>query len=93
LVNYLLTVFLAININGKICYVEIPVLDIERSAEFDKQVFRWRIRRRNDGSVAFDDTVEVSGTWVLNRKPGVRDELDDSPNGRQQRRYNKSDHF
>jgi hypothetical protein len=25
---------------------------------------------RGDGSLAFDDTVnEVSGTWVLNRKP------------------------
>jgi len=57
-------------INGKICYIEIPALDIEHSADFYKQVFDWRIRRRSDGSVAFDDTVgEVSGTWVLHRKP------------------------
>jgi predicted enzyme related to lactoylglutathione lyase len=46
-----------------------PALDISRSASFYKEVFGWRIRQRNDGSIAFDDTVgEVSGTWVLGRK-------------------------
>ena len=56
--------------NGKICYVEIPALDISRSASFYKNVFGWQIRTRGDGSVAFDDAVgEVSGTWVLGRKP------------------------
>ena len=54
--------------NGKICYVEIPASDIERSAEFYEKVFGWRIRRRGDGSIAFDDGVgEVSGTWVSGR--------------------------
>ena len=34
-----------------------------------KGMFGWRIRRRGDGSIAFDDTVgEVSGTWVTGRK-------------------------
>ncbi len=51
---------------GKICYVEIPANDIERSAEFYRRAFGWHVRKRGDGSTAFDDTVsEVSGTWVL----------------------------
>jgi PhnB protein len=55
---------------GKICYIEIPANDIDRSAEFYGQAFGWRIRRRGDGATAFDDTVnEVSGTWVLDRPP------------------------
>ena len=58
--------------NGKICYIEIPALDINRSAEFYLNVFGWNIRKRGDGSVAFDDGVgEVSGTWVLKRPPST----------------------
>ena len=56
--------------NGKICYIEIPAQDIETSLKFYKSVFGWNTRTRGDGSVAFDDSVgEVSGTWVLGRKP------------------------
>ena len=56
--------------NGKICYIEMPATDIARSSEFYKQVFGWNIRKRGDGSVAFDDTTgEVSGTWVNGRPP------------------------
>ena len=56
--------------NGKICYVEIPAVDIQRSVEFYERVFGWAIRRRGDGSTAFDDAVgEVSGTWVTGRTP------------------------
>jgi len=56
--------------NGKICYVEIPPLDINRSVSFYKAVFGWQIRARGDGRPAFDDGAgEVSGTWVLGRKP------------------------
>lgn len=56
--------------NGKICYVELPATDIRRSAGFYQTVFGWNIRRRGDGSTAFDDTVgEVSGSWVLGRPP------------------------
>ena len=52
--------------NGKICYLEIPAIDIARSADFYKTVFGWNIRKRGDGSISFDDaTGEVSGTWVL----------------------------
>lgn len=58
--------------NGKICYVEIPATDIERSAEFYRAVFGWNIRQRGDGHKAFDDTPgEVSGTWVLGRPPAT----------------------
>ena len=58
--------------NGKICYIEIPATDIERSAEFYKNVFGWQIRQRGDGSTAFDDTVgQVSGTWVLGRPAAI----------------------
>jgi predicted enzyme related to lactoylglutathione lyase len=61
---------------GKICYIEIPAADIERSAEFYRKVFGWHIRQRGDGSTAFDDSVsEVSGTWVRGRasasEPGL----------------------
>ena len=56
--------------NGKICYIEIPAQDIDASVAFYKNVFGWNVRTRGDGHVAFDDGVgEVSGTWVLNRKP------------------------
>jgi predicted enzyme related to lactoylglutathione lyase len=56
--------------NGKICYVEMPASDVARSSEFYARVFGWQIRRRGDGSVAFDDTTgEVSGTWVRGRPP------------------------
>jgi uncharacterized protein len=55
--------------NGKVCYIEIPAIDISRSVSFYKQVFGWKIRIRGDGHMAFDDGVgEVSGTWVPGRK-------------------------
>ena len=58
--------------NGKICYLEMPASDIASSAAFYSRVFGWNIRKRGDGSTAFDDGVgEVSGTWVLGRPPAV----------------------
>lgn len=55
--------------NGKICYIEIPSIDVQLSATFYKDIFNWNIRKRNDDSIAFDDGVnEVSGTWVTGRK-------------------------
>jgi uncharacterized protein len=57
---------------GKICYVEIPATDISESAEFYQLVFGWQIRQRDDGSIAFDDTVgQVSGTWITSRPPST----------------------
>jgi len=58
--------------HGKICYIEIPTTDIARSAEFYHAVFGWNIRTRGDGATAFDDGVEVSGTWVLDRPPAAQ---------------------
>src|ERR1041385_8688139 len=58
--------------NGKVCYLEMPALDTNRSASFYKEVFGWQIRQRSDGHVAFDDTVgAVSGRWVVGRKPAT----------------------
>ena len=58
--------------NGKICYIEMPATDTTRSAEFYRQVFGWNIRKRGDGSLAFDDGVgEVSGIWVTGRPPST----------------------
>lgn len=58
--------------NGKICYIEMPANDVRRSAEFYEKVFGWKIRKRGDGSTAFDDGVgEVSGTWVIGRPPAT----------------------
>lgn len=54
--------------NGKICYIEIPSADPEASSEFYAAVFGWKMRRRGNGSLAFDDGVgEVSGSFVKGR--------------------------
>jgi uncharacterized protein len=56
--------------NGKICYIEIPAIDVLLSASFYKKVFGWNIRERSNGQIAFDDTInEVSGTWIIGRFP------------------------
>jgi uncharacterized protein len=56
------------NANGKICYMEIPATDVARSAAFYQAVFGWQLRRRGDGTTAFDDTIQgVSGAWVTGR--------------------------
>ncbi|MHB1568471.1 MAG: VOC family protein [Solirubrobacteraceae bacterium] len=57
---------------GKICYLEIPARDIERSSRFYSHAFGWELRTRGDGAVSFDDTVkEVSGSWVTGRPPSA----------------------
>lgn len=54
--------------NGKVCYIEIPAVDIRCSADFYAKIFGWRTRQRGDGHLAFDDTTgEVSGSWVVGR--------------------------
>ena len=58
--------------NGKICYIDIPATDIARSSEFYAKSFGWKLRKRGDGSTAFDDGVgEVSGTWSVGRPPAT----------------------
>ena len=60
------------NPHGKICYIEMPATDVRRSSEFHEKVFGWQIRRRGDGSVAFDDTTgAVSGAWLIGRPPAA----------------------
>lgn len=59
--------------NGKVCYIELPAVDVKRSADFYAKVFGWQIRKRGDGQLAFDDAIgEVSGTWVLGRPPSSK---------------------
>lgn len=59
--------------NGKICYFEIPAVDVQKSVQFYESVFGWKIRRRGDGTIAFDDGVgEVSGTWVVGRSASTQ---------------------
>ena len=59
--------------NGKICYIEIPALDIQQSSNFYQTVFGWNIREDNGGNISFDDTVgQVSGMWVLDREPTTK---------------------
>jgi uncharacterized protein len=54
--------------NGKICYVEVPAIDIAQSADFYSNVLGWQMRTRSDGAVAFDDGVgQVSGTFCKDR--------------------------
>jgi uncharacterized protein len=55
---------------GKLCYLEIPALDVHESATFYERVFDWNIRFRDTDRPSFDDTTgEVSGAWVLDRTP------------------------
>ena len=58
--------------NGKICYLEIPAVDISKSANFYEAVFGWPIRSDNHGNVAFDDGVGVvSGMWTNQYNPST----------------------
>jgi predicted enzyme related to lactoylglutathione lyase len=55
--------------HGKICYIEVPAIDVNRSADFYTAAFGWKTRKRGDGHLAFDDaTGQVSGSWMLGRK-------------------------
>ena len=42
--------------HGKICYLEIPANRPEDSADFYGAIFNWKVRKRGDGELAFDDT-------------------------------------
>src|SRR5439155_266478 len=50
--------------HGKICYLEIPAKTAQASADFYSSIFGWKVRKRGDGELAFDDPAGVSGTWV-----------------------------
>lgn len=54
--------------NGKICYLELPSTNVDKSAAFYAGAFGWNMRTRGDGARAFDDTTgEVSGSFVTGR--------------------------
>ena len=60
---------------GKLGYLEIPALDIERSAAFYETLFGWKIDRRDDTNTSFDDgTGELIGHMLtgraITREPG-----------------------
>ena len=56
--------------SGKLCYLEIPALDVHQSADFYERAFGWNIRFRESDRPSFDDTTgQVSGAWVRNREP------------------------
>jgi len=56
--------------HGKICYLEIPAADINKSVEFYKAIFPWQIRSDSHGNAAFDDVIgNVSGMWAGHVKP------------------------
>jgi predicted enzyme related to lactoylglutathione lyase/uncharacterized glyoxalase superfamily protein PhnB len=54
----------------RLCYLEIPAIDVSDSAVFYEKVFGWNIRHRDTAHPSFDDaTGNVSGTWVTGRDP------------------------
>jgi uncharacterized glyoxalase superfamily protein PhnB/predicted enzyme related to lactoylglutathione lyase len=60
----------------RLCYLEIPAVDVAQSATFYEKVFGWNIRHRDSGRPSFDDaTGYVSGAWVTGRnacrEPGL----------------------
>jgi uncharacterized protein len=55
---------------AEIRYLQIPAADAGASADFYRRALGWKIRTRDDGSIAFDDTTShVSGEWVPDRQP------------------------
>src|SRR5262249_23985438 len=44
----------------RMCYLEIPAADPEKSADFYEKVFGWNIRKRGSGRPSFDDAGVVS---------------------------------
>ena len=60
----------------RLCYLEIPVLDVHRSAAFYEKVFGWDIRDRDSGRPSFAyRSADVTGAWVTGRaiahEPGL----------------------
>ena len=54
---------------GKICYIELPAIDVKQSADFYHRVFGWNIRRGDSDRPSFDDPSSVSGAFVTYLKP------------------------
>jgi predicted enzyme related to lactoylglutathione lyase len=52
----------------RLCYVEIPALDVHQSAAFYEKLVGWNIRHRETDRPSFDDNA-VSGAFVTGRPP------------------------
>lgn len=56
--------------HGRLCYVEIPAIDVEESAAFYEAVFGWKIRRQSPSQPRFTDpTGQLDGSFVVERPP------------------------
>ena len=56
--------------HGHVSYLEIPAVDIERSADFYESVLGWQIHRGQSGHISFDDrSGDLIGRWVTGRVP------------------------
>jgi hypothetical protein len=55
--------------NGKVRYLEIPAIDVGRSAAFYQAVVGWRSRPRGDGTLAFDDGADLPEITAWFRDP------------------------
>jgi uncharacterized protein len=51
--------------DGQICYLQIPALDLMKSAEFYEKVFGWRIERPYPSF----ESPGLIGQWVTDRAP------------------------
>jgi predicted enzyme related to lactoylglutathione lyase/uncharacterized glyoxalase superfamily protein PhnB len=53
----------------RLCYLQIPAMDVAKSAAFYESVFGWNIRNKGTSHPSFDDaTGNISGSWVTDRE-------------------------
>lgn len=58
--------------HGHVSYLEIPVLEMEKSAKFYENIFGWDVQRRSATNVAFDDlSGDLIGRFVAGRTPST----------------------
>ena len=60
----------------RLCYLEIPALDVQQSAAFYEKVFGWDIRHRDTSNPSFAyPSADVTGGWAtdraISREPGL----------------------
>jgi predicted enzyme related to lactoylglutathione lyase len=53
--------------HGQVCYLQIPALDVMKSAEFYEKIFGWRIER----PYASFEAPGLIGQWVSDRPPSA----------------------
>jgi predicted enzyme related to lactoylglutathione lyase/uncharacterized glyoxalase superfamily protein PhnB len=53
----------------RLCYLQIPAVDVAKAVAFYEKVFGWNIRHRDTSCPSFDDaTGNVSGAWITGRE-------------------------